>query len=215
MIITAGDKISLYLIRHGQSVANTNREKIGGSSEDSQLTDLGKSQAAKLGDYFTRKNICIDTIYSSTFIRAIQTAKIFAEKIGFDEGNITMSDKLVELDQGDWSGKLRREVYTPEVLNLIQSQQNFFIPPGGESKAQVIHRTSTWLLEEILVESQINKHIAVVFHGFAIKCLLQYIMGFNDSMIYNINTGNTSVTKLTYSSRGWGVNYLNSMSHLE
>jgi broad specificity phosphatase PhoE len=211
-----GDKIVLYLIRHGES--ETNRYKanlIGGRSGDAELTELGILQAQLLGDYFTRKGVLIDIIYSSTIIRAIKTADIFAEKIGFPVSHILRRDEIVELDQGLWSEKLREQVYTLDVLNQILSQQNYFIPPGGESKAQVIHRLSSWLLKEIVVEENLNKHIAVVFHGFAIKCLLQYIMGFNDSMIYNINTSNTSVSKLTFSARGWGVNYINSTSHLD
>jgi 2,3-bisphosphoglycerate-dependent phosphoglycerate mutase len=215
-VIINDERIVIYLIRHGQSTVNINSSlKIGGRSEHAELTDHGVLQAQKLGEYFTVKNIPIDTIYSSTFIRAIQTADIFADNIGKPVSDILRREELVEMDQGKWEGKFRNEVYTPEVFNQILSQQNYFIPPGGESKAKVIHRLSGWLLEEILVEENLNKHIAVVFHGFAIKCLLQYIMGFNDSMIYNLNTENTSVCKLIFSSRGWGVDYLNSTSHLD
>jgi phosphoserine phosphatase len=216
LVITNDGRIVIYLIRHGESTANKNSSiQIGGRSEHAELTDHGVLQAQKLGLHFARKKIPVDTIYSSTFIRAVQTANIFANNMGIPVSDILRRDELVEMDQGKWEGAFRNEVYTPEVLNLILSQQNYFIPPGGESKAKVIHRLSSWLLKEILVEENLNKNIAVVFHGLAIKCLLQHIMGFNDSIIYSINTENTSVSKLTFSARGWSVNYLNSTSHLD
>jgi broad specificity phosphatase PhoE len=216
VILNIGDKIEVYLIRHGQSTVNITSEiQIGGRSEHAKLTDHGILQAQKLGEYFAKKNLGVDTIYSSTFIRAIQTAHIFAEKLGIPASSILRREELVEMDQGKWEGQFRNEIYTPELFNQILGQQNYFQPPGGESKAQVIHRLSGWLLSEVMNDTNINKSIAVVFHGFAIKCLLHHIMGFNDSMIYNLNTDNTSVSKLTFSARGWGVNYLNCTSHLD
>ena len=68
-------ELELYIIRHGQSMGNIERNTDGLSHEelhDPRLTDLGKKQAIACGERF--KNTEFDAVYSSALLRAVETA---------------------------------------------------------------------------------------------------------------------------------------------
>ena len=68
-------ELELYIIRHGQSMGNIERNTDGLSItdlHDPRLTDLGKKQAIACGERF--KNTEFDAVYSSALLRAVETA---------------------------------------------------------------------------------------------------------------------------------------------
>ncbi|MEL6307054.1 MAG: histidine phosphatase family protein [Chloroflexota bacterium] len=65
---------TLYIIRHGQ-YDQTEKSRDGGS-----LTDLGRQQAASVGNAF--KRITVDAVHASTMTRARETAGIITDAIG-------------------------------------------------------------------------------------------------------------------------------------
>jgi len=76
--------IIIYFIRHGNA---TNNEGI--TSNDSELTDYGISQAKEANDIL--KNIHFDAIYCSSLARTIQTSHYALTK-----KNIYLDDRLIE-----------------------------------------------------------------------------------------------------------------------
>ena len=62
----------VYVIRHGESETNYNKQWTGWS--DVHLTDKGKEDAKKARDFL--KHIPFDKIFASDLIRAVETAKI-------------------------------------------------------------------------------------------------------------------------------------------
>lgn len=92
----------IYFVRHGESQANA--DNIFGDS-DSPLTDKGKIQARTAGEKLKVNGIIIDRIISSTYIRSIDTARIIAEVIGFDQNLIKLDQRLVEYDCGEAVGR--------------------------------------------------------------------------------------------------------------
>ena len=69
------NEFNLYLIRHGQSEINALPDMMG-QKADSQLTDLGRRQAKLLRLRFEESGQVFDHIYSSDYVRALDTAKI-------------------------------------------------------------------------------------------------------------------------------------------
>src|SRR4051794_3842301 len=67
----------VYLVRHGQSKDNTAPVF---QSPDSPLSELGRKQAAYVAERLSR--ISFETLISSTFQRAKETAVIIGEKTG-------------------------------------------------------------------------------------------------------------------------------------
>ncbi len=71
-----GENVDLYIARHGESLGNTG-ESV---SEDPVLSDLGHRQSMCLAQRM--KDVHLDAIISSPYIRAVQTAAKTAELKG-------------------------------------------------------------------------------------------------------------------------------------
>ena len=70
--------MDLYIARHGESLGNTGEN----NGVDPELSSLGREQSARLAERM--KSVHLDTIISSPFIRAVQTAKETAELKGME-----------------------------------------------------------------------------------------------------------------------------------
>ncbi len=203
--------LDLYLIRHAESEVNNHEELIGGRSNDSPLSLNGKHQAILLSKRLA--NI-FDELYSSTAKRAIDTAQPVGEISGYSIDDIIKTPELLELDQGDWEGKPRVEIYTPEVLARINADNWNFTPPNGESQRIVEERMLGWVNKNLVSRYPGNLVVGVFTHGMAIKCLLRGILGFSSGMTYKIVLDNTSITRLKYSDKGWHLITVNDTAHL-
>ena len=105
-----------YLIRHGQSESNALPGHLFSLDYDTNLTSRGEEQARRLGKRLAAERVTFDRIYSSTYRRAISTARIMAENMGTPDIPIPAVPDLRE--QGapdDWRGKRIDDVYTPAV----------------------------------------------------------------------------------------------------
>lgn len=73
----------IVIVRHGKAVPY-------GYDDDfnRDLRESGKSDAALVSSELTRQGVIPDQIISSPAKRAIKTARIFAENLGFDRNNI-------------------------------------------------------------------------------------------------------------------------------
>lgn len=83
---------TLYLVRHAQSCENAG---ISGDfhPDDAPLTEKGLAQAEKIKEYFESRQV--DAIYTSTLIRAVQTAYPTAESKNLP---VILEPDLLELE---------------------------------------------------------------------------------------------------------------------
>lgn len=214
----------ITLIRHGESIINATPDIVGQFS-DTPLSEKGKRQALLLRERFLSLNEKFDYIYSSSYLRAVETAKL---AIPDQMQNIILTEDLREYDAGDWKGGSRSILFTKDVYYRMGQLNGNFLPPNGESISMVERRASKWLEENILYNPQIMKdcsdlaeagqpflNIAIFCHGLVIKSLLHYIVGFDKSFIWKIKIDNTSLTKLTFGKQGWSLININDCAHLE
>ena len=85
----------LYLVRHGQSVANVTWE-FSYKRVDPPLTELGVQQAEATAVYL--RTLPVDAMYCSPMLRATQTAEIFAAALGL---GFEILEDLREVNVGD------------------------------------------------------------------------------------------------------------------
>lgn len=213
----------LYLIRHGQTPTNSDGTAVG-QTGDSPLTEHGRLQAHLLGERLAYKDlVTFDKVYSSDYVRAHDTAKIAT-------GNnqpIILAPELREYSAGDWTGSKRDEVYNVPALLRMAAMTNAFLPPNGESLHMVERRASKWLEDNILYNKLVQEeadrrhvkklppqNIFVFSHGMTIKCLLHYIMGFDQSFTWKVTLENTSISKLYFDHKGWRLLTINDHAHL-
>ena len=123
--------MKLFLTRHGQTDWNTKRCVCGRT--EAQLTDLGRAQAAQVGEEAARAGV--NVILASPMDRAQETAAIIAQKVGVP---VLTEPLLIEQDFGTFEG---RSVDDPEYREKRKSLLWHY--PEGESTAQLIHRAYT------------------------------------------------------------------------
>ena len=212
-------KCEFYFIRHGESESNATPGFAAGANYDSALTSRGVEQAKLLGARLKREGVKFDRVYSSSLDRAKKTARHMLDAMGETERSVPAVDDIVEQKALGWRGVPVEEVFTPENVAYIMSKGPDFIPPQGESLRMVRRRVSGWVESEIIYNEELvseNREltVAVVGHGTASRCLFQYIMGFNDPLLWRIAIDNTSISRFVFDRHGWSVVRLNDASHL-
>jgi len=90
---------TLYLVRHGESEANVRRVFSNGKV-DLPLTDLGRRQAQQAAAWLDGRGVA--WVYSAPLLRARQTARIVARRLGVP---LTLLDGLDEVRVGDLDGR--------------------------------------------------------------------------------------------------------------
>lgn len=214
----------LYLIRHGQSEVNVMSDMIG-QKEDTKLTTYGMNQACLLGRRITKKEIT--HVYSSDLTRAADTCRIALSQSPKLNVNPSFHSELREYSAGDWTGAKRSDVHDVPTLLRMAVMTNGFLPPNGESMHMVERRASQWLEDNILYNKNIIKEAAdrnaaglkpmklfVFSHGMTIKCLLHYVIGFDQSFLWKLTIDNTSISKLHFGPKGWRLLTVNDHAHL-
>ena len=215
---TAVKNIRLLLIRHGESAMNTSPDYICGQMNDVPLTEKGECEAEALGKMLKISKIKFDLVFCSPATRAYDTSVICLNNMNTNVITWT-SDLLLERSQGDWSGHIRSEVHTDDIINEIKRDPLNHRAPNGESQRDVGERMMKFINDEIFTQYRIDNTfkttvtIAVFTHGFAIKCLLRHILNSDPNFTWKISIDNTSITELYYDHHDWHIRKLNDTSH--
>ena len=178
--------MKLFFVRHGQSEANVirlfyNRGKKHG------LTEKGKQQAEVVAHSLSKYSI--DAIYSSTLLRAQQTASAISKK---NHIPYTTTDNILEIDFGILEGKYYQDK-DPHYSNLMLSwfiHKNYdYKIEKSESYSDVKNRFVPFI--EDLKKSD-KKNIVIVGHGALFRFMLPEIF---DNIDHSFSTnhlfGNT------------------------
>jgi phosphohistidine phosphatase len=81
---------TLYLVRH----ARARPADAACADRDRPLDDRGERDAAAMGRRLARRGVAADRLQSSTALRALQTAAIFAREFGLPPSSIVGDDRL-------------------------------------------------------------------------------------------------------------------------
>ncbi|MHA2114933.1 MAG: histidine phosphatase family protein [Candidatus Thorarchaeota archaeon] len=160
--------MKIFIIRHGQSVDNVTRTISG---PDAPLSDLGRGQAKSIGQKLLEIGIEFDVVYSSTFQRAAETARIICNELRIED--IIFDKRLREGDAGILTGR--------RIGDLTKEEKAFFDSllvnlderiPGGESNNEQMIRTKEVFLE-IVENHPENSTILIVGHGGTLYHILK------------------------------------------
>ncbi len=188
--------ISLYLLRHAESVANAGAKFISGRSDSMTISEEGRRQATHVQRWIQGNHPPFSHVFCSPATRC-------KEAIGPELLEIaTVIEDLHELEQGEWQGRLRSEVYTTEVRRQIDLDPDNFHAPGGESKAQVEDRMTRVIVDFILPKLTDGSHALVCTHGMAINSLLRPFRNQTHAVTHLHQTPNGSVTLLSANAKG-------------
>jgi broad specificity phosphatase PhoE len=196
---------ALWLARHGQSISNARRQFLG--SRDVPLSDLGRRQAARLGDALSARKPA--HVYASPFDRARSTAEIAIA--GLDVP-VTLVDDLRELSLGEWEGctvdevsALPGDAYTRWVRDPVNH-----CPPGSEP-LDALQARALRAVAAISAAHPDGEDVLVVSHGGFISAYLAHCLGLSLSDIWRLTVSNASLTRVVPPHR---VLSLNETDHL-
>src|SRR5690554_99191 len=155
-----GHKGRLLMVRHGQTRANI--DKVWHGTTDTVLTDVGREQARRLGDYFHRI-ATPDVIYASPLQRARDTALAIAERHQLEPN---FDERLMEFSLGEWEGIKFDDI---EILHGATGElygNPDFAAPGGESQRMVRNRMVAAIDE--IIHRHPDQNVVLVSHGTAL-----------------------------------------------
>ena len=98
-------------MRHGETLFNTQKRVQGWC--DSPLTENGICQAEQAKQYFAKKGISFDAVYSSAQERATDTAKIVAP-----EYTVTQLKGIKEMNFGSFEAQPEHRISYPNIVQV-------------------------------------------------------------------------------------------------
>ncbi len=203
----------IYLIRHGQA-------SLGAENYD-QLSEIGRQQAAALGEYFLDHGIQFDEIIHGQMSRQTETAQIMARSKQF------VGKLILDIGADEFDSDSLLNYYLPilaktseEFHQKIYSENKWF---SNGRDFELIFRAlialwqqdescpfESWklfrnrslnLLNRIRKDHGTRRKIALVTSGGLISATMQAILGFDDLTFIDMNLtiNNASVTEINIS----------------
>jgi broad specificity phosphatase PhoE len=177
---------SVWLIRHGQSTANlarhkAEREKLPAidyaeREMDIPLSEVGVQQSITVGNWFELQPQKPIVIFSSPYLRTIETARLIAERAKLRNIETIYDERIRERELGifdrlTWLGSVQK--YPEECAKREQIGKFYYRPPGGESWCDVALRVRNFWRDLCL--NHAREKILIVTHEVIIR-VFRYIV---------------------------------------
>ena len=202
-VYTCDCDATVYLIRHGQTVANVSGVLVGGGS-DSPLTETGEENAHLLGQKLSE--IPFKNAYVSELGRTKRTAKlVLSENNSWSDAKpLLVHAGLNDIGLGELEGMTHPDAvakygdFSLDDIFGAYDDPDFTAPHQAESKADYVKRFHDELISLVTAEKNQNANLLVTTHnaaGFWISALFDRD---EDTVI-----DNTSVTVLHFLHGKW------------
>ena len=164
----------IYYVRHGLTDWNVQQRLQG--RKDVPLNKEGRAQALRCGDII--RDLCrcagrspgaFDYV-SSPLVRARTTMELLRQELRLDPFGYRVEDRLAEIAFGEWEGLTFADVLArdEDVVAARASDKWGFVPPGGESYAQVGRRIRAWY-------DAVGQDTVVAAHGGTARALIAHL----------------------------------------
>ena len=175
----------LYLVRHGRTSANANGLLQG--RLDEPLDEVGRKQATAIAALVGP----VDTVISSSLVRARQTAECFGRPVVVD-------DRWIELAYGEYEGVPAVEV--PRSVWESWRTDADFAPEGGECFGALDVRVREACTD--LEGRMAGEDIVVVSHVSPIKAAVAWALDTTLEIMFHCHLAQASVCRVTMGSFG-------------
>jgi broad specificity phosphatase PhoE len=164
---------TLLLVRHGETDWNAAHRWQGFTGP--RLNDLGRQQARQLADRLDRTQI--DSIYSSDSIRAVETARIVADRFGVE---VRQDPRLREVNFGEWEGLTRQEINERYAGAFSEWDTcKLAAPTSGETDLEMADRVLDALYE--IARNHQTERVVVVTSGGPIRAVQAHAAGIDQA----------------------------------
>lgn len=196
---------TLLLIRHGRTDANANGI-LAGRTPGVALDEVGIATTNALAERLA--TVKLAGIIASPLERTQETAALL---FGSDT-DISLEDRLLECDYGDWQGAKLSELAVHELWPIVQQRPDEMIFPNGESMNDMSDRACLAVREwDAKLTSEHGDKVvwAAVSHGDIIKAICADAMGLPLRKFQSLLIEPASVSVIHYSETGSAVSKLN------
>ncbi|HIO60861.1 MAG TPA: histidine phosphatase family protein [Deltaproteobacteria bacterium] len=197
----------LILIRHGETVWNSQQRMQGHSNSD--LSEEGRAQIESLGQWM--KNVSFDHIYSSDSLRTRQTAEAITKYSGH---TLKIDQRLREKNLGVFEGLTTEEAKErhPEIFRLFKTAGSNYVIDEGESTQQLLDRALEFIEEIRLLQP--DQRVVLVTHGGVVRVLIKHTLGLSVGSPTRFLIKNTGLFRLVWNEK-WLVAQMGGVSHLK
>lgn len=218
---------TLWLVRHGESIANiaaSRAEREGLDTvpidirdADVPLSDTGAEQARALGSWLATHSGGIGTYWSSPYLRARETLALAAQEAGVD-ATAALDERLRDRELGvldllTWRGVRQR--YPEEAARRARLGKYYHRPPGGESWADVMLRLRSFAHDEF---GPAEGTALLVAHDAVVMLLIGMLLPLPESELMEFAADHTvlnaSVTRLDFTEGRWRLTSFSDVEHL-
>ena len=203
--------MKLILLRHGESEWNLLNKFTGWTDID--LTQNGINEARFAGEQILKQNISVNTLYTSLLVRAIHTADIVSDIIGFNKSDIQYDWRLNERHYGALQGLNKSETaakYGEDQVHIWRRSYDIRPPllsegdernpkfndrfkdidgdlPLGESLKDVINRLNPFWDKYIKnIKKKLGAHL-IVAHSNSLRAIVKILDQLSDEEIVSVN----------------------------
>lgn len=192
--------VELYLIRHG------NAKKLQGESYvTAPLTELGRRQATRTGEYLAREGIVFDGYYCSALKRAIETATLIGDKTGQTP---TIRPGIQEMEYREIPATVAAEL----VARTGMLNRYFQERVGKPIRFPMIGRVAASMMNILALHS--NGRLGVVVHGGVISSVMAWYFPGERRRWWGTTVGNCSITRLLVTQERVALVEFDSVAHL-
>jgi broad specificity phosphatase PhoE len=180
----------IYYVRHGLTDWNAEQRLQGG--RDIPLNKRGRAQAVRSGeilrDLFARDGHAPGNFsyVSSPLVRARATMELMRSALGLHPAQYDIDPRLAELSFGEWEGLTYADIlaWHKDLITERESNKWGFVPPAGESYAQLTQRIGEWY-------GTVHADTVVCAHCGTARALIAYfdLVPPRDAPHYSIDQG--------------------------
>ena len=186
---------TVILLRHSRSTANT-AGVLAGRTAGVGLDEQGQAQAQTLVERLAL--LPLAAVVSSPLQRCQETV---APLVRARELEVTIDDRFVEMDYGEWTGRELRTLSKEPLWKVVQTHPSAAVFPGGEALAAMQARAVAALREwdaNLAAEHGSQVLWLVCTHGDIIKAVLADALGMHLDGFQRIVAEPCSISAVTY-----------------
>lgn len=194
---------NVYLIRHGST--EWNEKQLWQGVVDTELSVKGYEQVRKVAQLLKGKGI--SKIFSSPMKRALQSAHVVAQVIGYD-GEIIKDERLRECEIRLWNGKDLNQVLADHHKEFNEWRTNLFSNVEGAESLGSVQKRMFEFLSQVMVQYP-NENVIIVSHAIALRMLIAKVLGLLPPAHLNFALDNGSLSCLGVKDGNVRVKFLN------
>jgi broad specificity phosphatase PhoE len=201
----------VWVVRHGerQDSVDPNWESNAARIHDPGLTELGRWAAWRVGRRFARDGERFDAVYSSPFLRTVETADEICRELGAEQ---RLEPGLGEHRNPDWFDAdpetLSHDALADRFETVRLDHEPCLVPTFPESHDAAMERAGEAARRLVAAE---DGTVLLVGHGLTVGGVVQGLVGSTDG----VDAPLCGVTRLEREGERWRLDFSGDTSHLE